>query len=723
MKYRIKIVASGIFLLLIVGCSAKKDTSFSRGYHSLATKYNVLYNGDKAFKAGLEQLNSNYEDDFSKQLPVEPLKVERLGLPGMSADLDNSPKEFERAEEKAVKAVQKHSMLIAREERNKQIDDAYLLLGKSRYYSKRFVPALEAFNYVINNYPTAELINETKIWQAKTHIRLRNEEQAIQNLNQLLKSSKLPKNIVEDANTAMAMAYVALNNPSEALKYLKLAAETSNNKEQTARNLFIIGQIENSNGSKKESAEAFQQVVNLSKAPYKYKIHAKIENLKNGSNGDVNKAKKEIEGLIANTDNNIFLDKLYFQLGDFEKTENPEKAIDYYKKSLENSKGNNLQKELSYEAAGNYYFDKAQFETAGLYYDSILNISSDENSKRIRKLKRKRSGLNDFMFFDNIAKTTDSILTLVEMTSDERTTFFTEHIEKLKEVDEKSKEKVTSGSGFFGAFGKKKNENKSGKWYFYNVQAIGFGEQEFKKAWGTRPLEDNWRLSDKTQMNFQGANKVAENTLIVSDDKKYDIDFYLESIPTNVDLIDSLRINRNEAFYELGVIYKEQFVEQELAKVNFEKLLKLNSTLSLEVQAKYHLYEIYAESKDERAGELKQDIITNFADSKYAKIIQNPELYLQEIDENVVEKYYASVFNEYKMEQFDSVILKSDEAIGKYNGQPIIPKFELLKAYAIGKKEGKDAFLKALDNVAMNYPNTEEGKKAEEVIRIIKAKI
>ena len=149
----------------------------------------------------------------------------------------------------------------------------------------------------------------------------------------------------------------------------------------------------------------------------------------------------------------------------------------------------------------------------------------------------------------------------------------------------------------------------------------------------------------------------------------------------------------------------------------------MNPSSALEVQAKYHLYEIYDESKDERAGELKQDIITNFADSKYAKIIQNPELYLQEIDENVVEKYYASVFNEYKMEQFDSVILKSDEAIGKYNGQPIIPKFELLKAYAIGKKEGKDAFLKALDNVAMNYPNTEEGKKAEEVIRIIKAKI
>ena len=698
----------------MVGCSAKKDAFLNRGFHSMTTKYNVLYNGEKAYLAGLEQLNSNYEDDFSKQLPVEPLKVERLGLPGMSADKDSSPKEFERAEEKAVKAIQKHSMLIARQERNKQIDDAYLLLGKSRYYSKRFVPALEAFNYVINNYPTAGLINETKIWQAKTHIRLRNEEQAIQNLNQLLKGSKLPNNIVEDANTALAMAYVALDDVDEALKYLKQAVETSNNKEQTARNLFIIGQIENSNGAAKESVEAFQKVINLNKAPYKYKIHAKIEN---------SKSKKEIESLIANTDNKKFLDKLYYQLGELEKNENPENAINFYKKSLENSQRNSLQKELSYEAAGNYYFNKAQFETAGLYYDSVLNIASNENSKRIRTLKRKRNGLNDFMLYDNVAKTTDSILSLVEMTTDDRVSYFTNYIEKLKEAEEKLKEKVTTGSSFFGAFGKKKNESKSGKWYFYNVQTIGFGEQEFKKTWGNRPLEDNWRLSDKTQLNFQAETNIAQNTLNVSGDKKYDIDFYLQSIPINATVIDSLKVDRNEAYYELGVIYKEQFDEQELAKINFEKLLGFNPNANLEVQTKYHLYEIYSENNTEKAAELKQDIITNFADSKYAKIIQNPELYLKEVDENEVEKYYATVFNEYKMEQFDSVIQKSDEAIGKYNGQPIIPKFELLKAYAIGKKEGKDAFLKALDNVAMNYPNTEEGKKAVEVISLIKAKI
>jgi hypothetical protein len=47
----------------------------------------------------------------------------------------------------------------------------------------------------------------------------------------------------------------------------------------------------------------------------------------------------------------------------------------------------------------------------------------------------------------------------------------------------------------------------------------------------------------------------------------------------------------------------------------------------------------------------------------------------------------------------------------------------LLRAFAIGKTQGEDAFRSALEFVALNYSNTEEGKKAEEVmVSINKAK-
>ena len=83
--------------------------------------------------------------------------------------------DFELAETKATKAIQKHSMNIGGREKNSQIDEAYLMLGKSRYYDQRFIPALEAFNYILYKYPNSSNIYTAKIWREKTNMRLGND--------------------------------------------------------------------------------------------------------------------------------------------------------------------------------------------------------------------------------------------------------------------------------------------------------------------------------------------------------------------------------------------------------------------------------------------------------------------------------------------------------------------------------------------------------------------
>jgi tetratricopeptide (TPR) repeat protein len=706
----------------MLSCSTKKDTFINRNYHSIATKYNVLYNGKEAFKLGLEQLNSNYQDNYWEQLPIEPLKVDVLALPGMKADADNSPQEFEKAEEKAVKAIQMHSMVVARQERNNQIDDAYLLLGKARYYSKRFVPALEAFNFVIYNYPNASLMNETRIWQAKTQIRLQNEEQAIDNLKTLLENDDLPSEIKEAAHTAIAMAYTQADSIQQVVKHLNKAVETAVNKEQTARNYFVLGQLYRQKQAIDSSNIAFQKVIDLKKAPYKYKIHAHIEKAKNVSNQNEATATIEVlNKLIKDRDNRPYLGELYYQLGNLQKSLDLELAIINFKNSLSSKDVPTIQKELSFEAVGNLYFDKAQFLTAGSYYDSVLQITESENSKRVRRLARKRANLNEVILYENTAKVTDSILNIVAMSKEDQAAYFTTYIEKLKSQEEKQQQKINTGSQIESA---NKIENTSGKWYFYNVQTVGFGAQEFRKIWGNRPLEDNWRLSEKTQLVINETNQFTnQNNLQITDSEKYNLDFYLNRIPTNTLLIDSIRTDRNNAYYKLGIIYKEQFKEVELAINKLEKVLTFNPDKSIELPAKYHLYKIYSSQNNEKAETLKNDIITNFSTSKYAKIITNPSEFLVEDDENSPENVYAEVYYEYKEEQFESVIQKATNAISRFEGQEIVPKFELLKAYAIGKKDGLIAFKQALDFVAMNYPNTEEGKKALEVIDTIKTKI
>ena len=246
-----------------------------------------MYNGQVAFDQAKQQIDDQYNDNFWEVLPIEPLKIEEeeLEIPDLPGDLkeavtDESATGFEKAELKAIKAVQKHSMDINGRERNKQIDDAYLLLGKARYYSQRFVPALEAFNFILGSYVEPSLLNETRVWQAKTLIRLQNEKLALETLSILLKNDNAPLNIIEDAHIGMAQAYQSLDSTHLVIKHLDSAVFFSVNPKQKARNLFILGQLYREQQKIDSSNMAFETLINFRKAPYRYKIHAEIDRVK-----------------------------------------------------------------------------------------------------------------------------------------------------------------------------------------------------------------------------------------------------------------------------------------------------------------------------------------------------------------------------------------------------------------------------------------------------------
>jgi tetratricopeptide (TPR) repeat protein len=727
LKIIVKIIVVVIVVLSIFSCSTKKDAYVNRQFHAMSTKYNILYNGEVAFQDGLDALNANYEDNYWDILPIEPLKVDELALPGMQADNDSSPQEFDRAEEKAVKAIQKHSMLIVRQEQNTQIDDAYLLLGKARYFSKRFVPALEAFNYAIINYPNANLIDETRVWQSKANIRIQNPEQAILTLSILLDKEGLDSKVKEAAHTTLAMAYADLDSLQPMMDQLKQATLTHYNVEQTARNLFILGQLYYRLNEKDSSDIAFQKVIDLKKAPYKYKIHAEIEQAKNVSSKEEGALMKdELEDLINDRYNRAYLDELYFRLATIELDDNENLALEHFKKSVLESDGNLFQKELSYEAIGNIYFDKAEFIIAGAYYDSILQIAQDDNSKRIRSLKRKRNKLDELILYDVIEKRNDSILNIVAMTKEEQTAFFNKHIEQLIIEEERNKvfEKQQNSGSRINDLGNTTYASGNGKWYFYNIQAVGFGEQEFRNIWGNRVLEDNWRLSNKIRFNTNTSVTTTKTTPLIDDSKKYELSYYLDNIPKNESEIDSIAVQRNNAYYKLGVIYENQLNETDLAINELETLLTFHPSEELVLPTNYQLYKIYSKLNNEKALAFKNEIIINYPNSQYAKIILNPTEISdknEEVDSPI--NVYTSAFYDYEKEEYQQVIEESNKAIAQYAGQEIVPKFELLKAYAIGKKDGLNAFKEALEFVSATYPDTEEGKKALEVLETINTKI
>ena len=736
MKNTQKIIAFLVLFVAAFACSTKKDTVVSRNFHAITTKYNVLFNGKEAFKKGIEDINNNYKDDWFQRLPIEPIEFEEDKIvlssfnnngpgAGFGSNEDEEKKElttFEKAEEKAVKAIQRHGMNIDGIERNRQIDDAYLLLGKSRYYTQRFIPAIEAFNYVIANYPQADLIAETKIWRAKANTRNDNEEIAIEAMKLLLVvrdslETSLPDKIKEQAHTALAMAYVKSDSMQKAKKHLQLATRTLKNRDQGARNLFVLGQIY-SNENKKDSAfYIFEKLSNFKKAPYKYKIHANIELAKNFSKDSISTTILErIQKLIKNRDNRPYLDELYYQVAVLHQNKDSiQLALSNYNNSLRAKNGSDQQKTFTFEKLGNLYFKDAEYQFASAYYDSVLQVSTDTLDIRIRRVKRKYRNLASLIKFEEVVATNDSIVRIAALSKDEQKLFFESYIEKLKKADEEAAQ-LRLNQLAFGDSGDGLQSSNKGKWYFYNSQSLSFGKTEFQKIWGSRKLEDDWRWSEKATI---GGASEKDSTPVNKVNLKYDLDAYLSSIPVKKEKIDSLQTERNQALYELGLIYKEQFKNQNLAKLRLERLTRLQPKEALILPINWHLYQIYNSLEDaEMTEKYKNVILTQFAGTKFAKVILNPEeKIIEEVAVDEVEKVYKEVYYLYKANKFEEVISKISKYVAKVPGSTLVPKFELLKAFAIGKYQDPQAYKIALDFVAVSYGSTEEGKKAKAILK------
>ena len=725
-KNRFPIIWCLFLLSLMIGCSTKKDSFVNRTGHTMSTKFNVIYNGQIAFDQAKKQLDDSYEDNFWERLPIEPLKIEEvlIRLPGQAATESSEKQGFEKAEEKAVKAIQKHSMVIDGFEKNKQIDEAYLLLGKSRYFLQRFIPALEAFTFGIENYPNANLYRETKIWKAKAHIRLQNEKLAIETLRTVLRSFELTDEEYEKAHTAMAMAYTQLDSTHLVIDHLKKSTYYFTDKGQSARNLLILGQIYREQEKIDSSNMVFESLTYLKDIPQKYQVHAAIERAKNYSLADsTNMIVYTLQDLIKDRDNRPYLDELYYMSGLLAlKNESFDKAKGLFELSIIHNTKKPFQKSLSYEQLGDYYFDKTSFEMAGAYYDSVLQIPIDKNTKRIRRIIRKRESLNDVIYYENIVARNDSILNLTQMTEQERNQYFTGYIKELKtkmEAEKIESEQYNANLGLGDLAQVSNNYDDEGKFYFYNAQVVALGKQQFKNKYGNRPMGDFWLISQNTGLSTDIL--VKETKVELDTSLLFNVNYYVDQIPKSQQVIDSISLLRNDAYYNLGLIYKEQFKEYEIAALNFEKYLVNDPSENLIVPVKYHLYKTYAFFNTELSNKYRDEIVTNYPESRYALMIKNPKSVLESGDDDKSPEYmYKIAFVCYEEQDYDYSLQTVNEGLDRFKGLEIEAKFELLKAYLLLKTEGEESFVEKLNSIIVNYPNTEESDHAESALEKIK---
>jgi outer membrane protein assembly factor BamD (BamD/ComL family) len=717
-------------VVLLAACSRKKNTFLSRNTHAVSAEYNALYNGGLAFEKGKEELALTYRDNFWEILPVERIEiVDEISLPEESKNPD-----FNRAEEKAAKAIQKHAIYIDGTEYNPQIDEAYMMLGKARYYDMRFIPALDAFNFILNKYPTSNNINRAKVWKAKTNIRLSSEDVAIESLQKMFDEATLEDEELADGAAIMAQAYINLDSIPEAVPYIKMASEYVKDNELKGRYAYIKGQLYNRLEQKDSANMAFDEVIALNrKSPRVYMINAHIAKAKN-----FNYEKEDrtallllLQDLEKNRENRPYLDRIYNQMGEYYRsTQNIDTAVIYYNKSIQTFREDKILQSVNYQTLAEINFDDAEYKIAGAYYDSTLTFL-ETNTRPWRRVKKKRENLDDVIKYEDIATTNDSILRFANMTEQQQLAYFTDYTARLKakavedSIASVKMEKSIANKEFY----KKNNEGgKDGNsgpssFYFYNTATIAYGKQQFKSVWGDRSLEDNWRRSSKQTTGIEDEDEVIADAAPIAESELYKPETYIARIPTDQKEIDSIVKERNFAYYQLGLIYKEKFKEYGLAANRLEKLLTYNPEERLILPSKYNLHKIYSQLENTAmADKYKNDIITNHPSSRYAEILLNPNSQLA-TDESSPEFKYKALYKEFENSQYDYVINTCDEYINLYNGNDIVPKLEMLKATALGRRDGFEAYKKALNFVSLNYPNADEGKQAQNIYSSVLPKL
>ena len=702
-----------------------------------------MYNGDIALQKGIEDLKLQYNDNFWEILPIERMVVSKENsLPGEKTKNAN----FERAEEKATKAIQKRSMNIDGKEKNSQMDEAHLLLGKARYYDLRFVPALEAFNYVLYKYPESDKIYEVKIWREKTNMRMENDAVAVINLRKLLKEIKFKDQIFADANATLAQAYLNLEQKDSALAKLQIAIQFTKNKEEKARYQFIKGQLFDQMGQKDSAFASFQAVIDMKrKSPRRYIIQAHIQQAKQFDlkKGDTIAFLEKYHKLLEDRENRPYLDFINHQMALFyDQQNNHRKATRYYNISLKQKKQDQYLVASNYRNLATLNFDDAKYALAGKYYDSTLTVL-DNRSREFKAIKKKRENLEDVIKYEAIAQQNDSIIKVYQMSPEEQIAYYKKYIAALKEKDkkaaaiEKKKEEIKQmNNSIFDEdlptastkninppdtdFGPKSTES----FYFYNPSTVSFGKNEFRKKWGKRSLEDNWRWSQvmKNEVEDQKNDLVKAESSQSEDSKsedednpKYTPEFYISQLPTRIEDYNLLVKDRNFAYYQLGVIYKEKFKEYKLSADKLEKLLQSKPEERLILPAMYNLFKVYEIINPAKALVMKQQILSKYPDSRYAQIISDDAPSNSKLTQSP-ESRYEELYAKFEKNTDVALLNEVEEAIDLYTGDEMISKFELLKAHMVGKLKGLDAYKVNLNFVALNYPNSQEGKTAETLI-------
>ena len=722
MNIALYVIMTGLLTLALASCSTQKNTRVTRSFHQTKVKYNILYNGNIAYEEGLKAIRDANSDDYTNILNLYPVSNHKAA--------ESAASQMDKTIEKCRKCIKLHSikakpkrdpkkasdpkykLWLQSEEFNANMHLAWMRLGEAEFHKGDFLGAVSTFNYIINHYKNdADIIAQCQLWIARAYAELGWQYEAEDMLNRV-QIDALKRKHAKLYSAVKADVLLKGGHNREALPFVKIAMPNEKRKIYRPRFAYVLGQLYEREGNRDEAVQAYKSVVRMA-PPNEMEFNARLRMAELGGKNSI----RQLRTMTRQAKYKDRLDQIYGAIGNIWLAErDTAQALEMYEKAIEESTQAGTAKAAILIQAGDIYFGQRNYVKAQPCYREAVTIITAENSDYARIQKRSEV-LDELIVSYNQAQLQDSLQRLGHMSEEEQRVIVDKIIadliaaEKADSAKQAQQERElaleddgprsVNTANMLGGGGAQK-----GEWYFYNPQLIKQGQQEWRRKWGNRQLEDNWRRQNKqvtasyseeqypegTDSTMVAADSTATHPVQETDTHKPE--YYLQQIPkTEQDyaLSDSLW---REAMVALYYIYRDKLEDEALAQ---ETLKALDERFATHPS-------VLAVHEDERL-----------------RALRNDEAYIARMQRMLAEQdsLYSATYDAYTHGQYAEVKANKQYAETNFPQSRLIPRFLFLNAVSVARTEGQEPFIAELRNLVEKHGDTELGAMAKDMLAMM----
>ena len=683
---------SFVFLIILfISCSSKKEPIIS--LKPLKAKFNILFNGNLFLDEGVNKLKDLYLENYWEILP--PIMLNNV----LEVESDYPTKNFTRSEEKAIKVIQRFGNDNNLD--SDYINKAYLLLGKSRFYDKRFISSLQAFNYITKQEKISDVWCEATFWKALINSNLGQRNLAYSIIDQAINKEALSNENKSKLYLAKSEINYSNKEYDSLISNLKKSIIFSKDKNQNARSNFIIGQVYMQKGLKDSSKVYFLKTIKLHKSKASsLVINSKLFNL------NLNEESKEKDFSNLSSDLRSFNQIPRINFYNAKKLlliNEDDKAKNLLKQAIRiNERDRNL-----FTNAYNELFlaelKNKEYLSSSNYLDTLITYY-DPNSKSFLLLNEQREKLNLISDLVQQNKEIDSLIYMSQFSDEQINKILNNKVNDSDIINEQNTKTLNTSLSSF---------------YFDNQLAVQNGKRIFLIKWGNRTNVDNWRTYS-----------VGSSNTVLQNENKQEIDKdsrTFNDLPRSKKDKDSLMNISNENLSKLGLYLYEYFNDKTSSEQALSKVKLMGKVEEKEfLQSKYYLHQIYSSKEfnaPKKALEIKEFITTKYPQSTYAKFLSNQQL--EALSENTKDSLVGYIKSTIKLNKH-SLALKVIDSLINYSVSRDF-RFTLYeqKLKVFGKLYKPSEYLKELKNINVLYPERTDylSKKISHIESLIENKI